>query len=454
MVEPGGYKLMKRFTLSIGLIVLLVMAAGPFTAFARMQTQVPVTIAVDLDPAAATGIRIEGLASDTQGRLYTSDLDSRRFFRYTPTTNGLETLGTLPRTASGMAFDATGNLYMASGDVVLRVGATALQGSQIAATDVVTFATGVPGANGLAFDAAGRLYVSGGATGRIYVVASTGVTSTFASGFTSERQEQQISTNGLAFWTDGMLYSSNTGTGSIDRIAVNADGSVGQVQQWVKNPLLIGADGITFASNGDLYVAANERNAIVRVTPQGQVSDVASNGNTGPLEFPASPSFSGNALYASNFDIARGANAPNDPGVGGSLARLAVGVTGLPLPVTSQAAQPTTTPAAGTPTVGTPAVVTPQPTTPAGTPAASPTAAAPTATAEPTVAVPTEVPPEPTTVIEPEPIPISTVEPPGMPRTGSGTDNGYLVLLALLACLGMAALGGAAIRGASRKGSR
>src|SRR5215208_5843780 len=153
---------MKRFTVSLSLAVLFMMAASPFTSLARLQTQVPVTIAVDLDPASAAGIRIEGLVSDSQGRLYTSDLDSRRFFRYTPSTNSLETLGTLPRTATGMAFDATGNLYFASGDAVLRVGAAALQGSRVNATDVVTFATGVSGANGLAFDTSGRLYVSGG----------------------------------------------------------------------------------------------------------------------------------------------------------------------------------------------------------------------------------------------------------------------------------------------------
>lgn len=430
---------MKRFTISVGLIALLVMAVSPFTSLARMQTQVPVTIAVDLDPASAAGIRIEGLVSDSQGRLYTSDLDSHRFFRFTPSTNSLETLGTLPRTASGMAFDAAGNLYMASGDVIMRVGSGTLGGSQISASDVVTFATGVSGANGLAFDTSGRLYVSGGATGNIYVVASTGVTSTFASGLTSERGDQRISANGLAFWTDGMLYSSNTGTGSIDRISVNADGTVGQVQQLVKDPLLLGADGITFASNGDLYVAANERNAIVRVTPQGQVSDVASNGNSGPLEFPASPSFSGSALYASNFDIARGANAPNDAGIGASLPRLDVGVSGLPLPVTSQSAQPSTTPAPSTPAVGTPAPATPVP----STPVASPTAATPT------VAVP-----EPTIPSEPVPSPQPTIVAPGMPTTGAGTDNTYLVLVTLLGCSAAIALGGAVMRGASRKSSR
>ncbi len=332
------------------LVVLLAVFAAAVSPLASgVQAQAAVTVAVDLDPNAATGIRIEGLVSDSAGRLYTSDLDSRRLFRYTPSSNNLETLGILPRTATGMAFDTAGNLYMASGTVVLKVAASVLAGTTITSTAVITFATGVTGANGLAFDGSGRLFVSGGASGNIYMVASDGITSTFASGLKSDRAEQQISTNGLAFWTDGSLYSSNTGTGSIDRITLKADGTLDQVQQWVKDPLLLGADGITFASNGDLYVAANERNAIVRVTPAGVVSDVASNGNSGPLEFPASPAFSGNALYASNFDIERGSNAPNAPGVGASLARIDVGIGGLPLPVTAAQPAQSVTPSSGTP---------------------------------------------------------------------------------------------------------
>jgi sugar lactone lactonase YvrE len=391
---------MKHVVTLVALLALCALAISPFIRTA--QAQAAVTIAQDLDPNGATGIRIEGLVSDSAGRLYTSDLDSRRLFRYTPSGNSLEILGELPRTATGMAFDATGNLYMASGDVVLRVSSTTLQGTSITASDVVTFATGVTGANGLAFDTSGRLYVSGGASGNIYVVASDGMTRTFASGLTSEREAQRIATNGLAFWTDGTLYSSNTGTGSIDKITLNTDGTLGQVQQWVKDPLLLGADGITFAANGDLYVAANERNAIVRVTPAGQVSDVASNDNNGPLEFPASPAFSGNALYASNFDIERGANAPNGPGIGASIARIDVGVGGLPLPVTS-----------GPPAQASPPVAEPTGTVEATAVAASPTTAAPLPTSTvvavaPTVELPTPLPPAPT----------ATVVAPGMPTTG------------------------------------
>ena len=396
--------------------VTLAVAVGGGKALAQTSGQVPVTVVADLDPASATGMRIEGLASDKAGRLYTIDLDSRRFFRITPGTGAVETLGVLGRPGTGMAFDAAGNLYIASTDVVLRVPADSLAASTFVTTTVQTFATGVTGANGLAFGPGGELYVSGGATGNIYVVASDGMTRTFASGFTSERQEQRISTNGLAFGPDGLLYSSNTGTGAIDRIAVNADGTAGTVQRFATDPRLLGADGITFAANGDLYVAANERNAIVWVKPDGTVGGEVVNGNAGPLEFPASPSFSGNALYASNFDIERGANSPNAPGVGASIARIDVGVAGAPLPFTGPSGQPAPTTVATTPTAALPAPSTP--------------------TSAPVVSTPEVLPP----VLPAEPTP--TAEPPGMPRTGNA---GSMLLLVLLAG-GAALIAGYALR--------
>lgn len=336
---------MRRFAVLVGMALAL--AAGSVWA------QAVVTVAADLDPASATGIRPEGLVADRAGQyLYTSDLASRTLYRITVASGAVEALGQLPQPSSGMAFDKNGWLYLASGTTVLRIpGDKLAPGAFDGARDVQGFAAGVAGANGLAFDGAGNLYVSGGATGRIYAVSTSAVTRTLVSGLSSDRAEQRISANGLAFGPDGKLYSSNTGSGGIDRITVLPDGGVGTIERVATSPLLYGADGITFAANGDLYVAANERNAIVRVTPGGEVSDVASNTNAGPLEFPASPAFAGDALYASNFDVERGANAPAAPGVGASIARIAVGVGGAalpyaqPLPAPAPTAAPVTLPA-------------------------------------------------------------------------------------------------------------
>ena len=384
---------------------------------------VPISILADLDPNSATGIRPEGLIADSMGRLYTSDLASRRLYRLTPDSPQVTVLGTLPTAGSGMAFDSAGNLYIASSGNILRINASVLAGDQVQESDVQTYATGLTGSNGLIFDPQDRLYVSGGATGNIYVVATDGMTRTFASGLRSEREAQQISTNGLAFGPDGRLYSSNTGTGAIDRITVNADGTAGPVERWVTDPLLLGADGIAFAANGDLYVAANERNAIVRVSAGGQVSDVASNGNAGPLEFPASLAFSGTSLYASNFDVERGANSPAAPGIGASVAQLAVGVAGIPRAVAGGGAPPqqaTVTPVIGEPSVPTPPV------------AATPPSLPPT--------------PVPTMDMGGGVLPADTPVAPGMPRTGSDPADGSWLWALMAAMSGMLVLVGALAR--------
>lgn len=290
-----------------------------------------ISILADLDPEKATGMRIEGVTGDKKGRLYTIDMDSKQLFRIASDTGKIEALTVLPRSATGMVFDSKGNLYMASGGgqgvegVVLRVPAAALEGGAFDTSLVETFVSGTNGANGLVFDAKGNLYVSGGATGNVYVVKPDGTMTVWASGIAPERKEQMITVNGLDFGKDGLLYIANTSSGSIHRVKVNEDGSFGKVELVAKDPLLYGADGIMFGPDGALYVCANERNAIVQVTVDGKVTEVTSNGNQGILEFPASLHFIGNNLYVSNFDVQRGANNPNTPGVGASIVKIELG---------------------------------------------------------------------------------------------------------------------------------
>lgn len=286
-----------------------------------------VSILADLDLEKSTGIRIEGVTGDAKGQLYTVDSDSRKLFRISTQTGKIEELTVLSRAATGMALDSMGNLYMASGSgtdggAILRVLAKDLEGGAFDASKVETFVTGVTGANGLTFDSKGNLYVSGGANGTVHIVTPDGVRTVWNSGLTAERTEQRITVNGLAFGNDGLLYMANTSSGEISRVALNSDGTLGKPELFVRDALLYGADGIAFGPDGNLFVCANERNAIVKVTPDGKVMDVASNGNTGMLEFPASLHVAGETLYVSNFDVQRGVNNPNTAGIGASIVKL------------------------------------------------------------------------------------------------------------------------------------
>jgi sugar lactone lactonase YvrE len=91
--------------------------------------------------------------------------------------------------------------------------------------------------------------------------------------------------------------------------------------------LLEGADGLAFDRNGNLWVTANERNALVTVTADGTVREIAKNGSRGPLEFPVAIVFIGDTAYIANFDTPRRDNMDATgktaiDGIGASIARI------------------------------------------------------------------------------------------------------------------------------------
>jgi sugar lactone lactonase YvrE len=108
---------------------------------------------------------------------------------------------------------------------------------------------------------------------------------------------------------------------------IGAEGKGGKPSLLVQSPLLEGADGLDFDRTGKLWVAANERNALVTVTPDGQVQEIAKNGSSGPLEFPAAIVFSGDTAYIANYDTPRRDNMDANgksalDGIGASIAQI------------------------------------------------------------------------------------------------------------------------------------
>jgi sugar lactone lactonase YvrE len=153
--------------------------------------------------------------------------------------------------------------------------------------------------------------------------------------------------NGVAFGPDGSLFIADTARGAIWKVALDAQGAVTSPMGcdttfaadtlcledvFVAHPILEGVDGIAIDTAGNIWGAANERNAIVVVTPQGGVREVFRNApsatsrlrNGGPLEFPTSPFLLANKLCVTQSDTSRRDNAPNSggevgPGITGPL---------------------------------------------------------------------------------------------------------------------------------------
>jgi hypothetical protein len=318
---------------------------------------------------------------------------------------------------SGITFDASGNLYVADGGAG-RI--YTFKPNADSPPDATVFALGVPGTNGLAFDHDGNLWTGDGTTGqgRVWKIAPQGgiceaainpyqgceevfriqpmrngtalggqistvptanqptqgvgrsantFPHTAAGGNT-----QDLVANGLAFNKDGDLFNIDTARGALWKIEFNRRGEVKSPtgcdstftpntlclsNVFVAHPILEGGDGIALDLEGNIWVDANERNAVALVTEDRRVFEVFRNrlnsaglrnsadtaeGNTHILEFPNSPFLTGRLFCTSQSDGNRRDNFPNTGGqvspAGPKIGKIScmdqeLTVGGLPLPV-------------------------------------------------------------------------------------------------------------------------
>lgn len=332
-----------------GLIIVILGAAvilGGFFLLPRTITYIPqpglrAQTLIDLDPNSNDiTISAEGITADRNGLLYIGD-NQGRILRIDPDNPRIEVVGRVsgsndsPPSLLGLAFDREGNLYVATGSQgqVWKLDANRISASNPGVATL--YATELGFANGIAFDRFGRMLVTDSFGGNIWTIdTATREKRIFANNLPSRNEDLPFGPNGIAIGPDGNIYFANTGNGVIHMIeTAKEDGRVLAVLIWRSNPALIGADGISFDGAGNLWVATNVKNAIYAITPDRDIVEVSVNTNVGPLEFPTSLVFSGDTLYVSNTDIEFGANESRAPGVGPSIARLEVGVSGFRIPV-------------------------------------------------------------------------------------------------------------------------
>jgi sugar lactone lactonase YvrE len=152
---------------------------------------------------------------------------------------------------------------------------------------------------------------------------------------------QHLVANGLAFGKHGDLFVADTARGAIWVVRLDRNGRVLSPtgcdttftantlcldNVLVQHPYLDGADGIVLDDKDNIFVAANERNAVAVVTEKGRAVELYRNPvgadrlrNAGPLEFPTSPVLVGRRLCMTNSDGNRRDNSPNAPGEGAKI---------------------------------------------------------------------------------------------------------------------------------------
>jgi len=155
---------------------------------------------------------------------------------------------------------------------------------------------------------------------------------------------QPLVANGLAFNKKGDLLNIDTARGALWKVEFDRHGKLKSPTGcdttftantlclsniFVAHPILEGGDGIALDREGNIWVDANERNAVAIVTRYGKVFEVFRNpvnsaglrnsadtadGNKRILEFPTSPFLSGKVFCTSQSDGNRRDNSPNTAG--------------------------------------------------------------------------------------------------------------------------------------------
>ena len=328
-------------------VVLVGLLAFALSGCATTQMGGPTaSILVDLDPASTDRTMIvESITADRSGMLYLPDRVTGNILRVDPKSPKAVVVGRIEAREvegkkvnadpSGIAFDSQGDLFVAVGPFreVVRIRGTDLNPAKPGLAQ--TFATGTPGANGIVFDRQGNLFVGAGASGTVYRVGPNGGAAEAAVQIDKHvrtlpdgKTQQQIVANGVAFDANGVLHVADTARGAIWRVVIGPDGKGSKPVLLAQSALLEGADGLAFDRSGTLWVVANELNAVVTVTPAGQVRQVAKNGSQGPLEFPSAIVFVGERGYVSNFDTPRRDNMDANgvtarDGIGASIVQIA-----------------------------------------------------------------------------------------------------------------------------------
>lgn len=244
--------------------------------FARHAPAEPaeVEVVAFIDPA--TGGFPEGMVVARDGRVFLTAYFAGKVKSVTPTGAVADFVAIDDWNLRGATSDQRGNLYIAGGKGVWKV----------TPAGAVTLYADVPGhafLNDLVFDHHGDLYVTDSFAYLVWKVDQAGV----ATVWSADPLLQPAATffpfplgpNGLAFDEScHELTVANTCAGRLVRIPVKRDGSAGTGRTWVESEELIGADGVTPGPRGELYVAANIQNQIVRVARSGELDVLASGG--------------------------------------------------------------------------------------------------------------------------------------------------------------------------------
>lgn len=234
----------------------------------------------------------------------------------------------IPVFALGVKVGPDGCVYNTSVSLDPTIPGAFLWKSCIAGSIAQAFATldQQGGPNDLAFDDEGNAFVTDPFLGKVWKVTPEGDATVWLSHPLLEGNYDSPyllfapqGVNGIAF-DEGKrhLYLGVLDYGRIVRVPMEPNGQAGAPTIFAADAKIQGADGIAFDEDGQLFVAVNGQNKLVRISPQGRIEVLVDKG----LDSPSSLAFGrrnpgerhklyiANSAFMRTFGLQPGAPAP------------------------------------------------------------------------------------------------------------------------------------------------
>jgi sugar lactone lactonase YvrE len=309
-----------------------VVAVAAFVSLAAVASAA-VDVGVVVDYESAAGEHPEGVAVDKRGDVFVSMTPLGQIRKYEPDGSELLRVQLVPPGSglglAGLAVDAPGNLFVAAitfTPATQGVYKVARDGSfmRLLGTGAIAFP------NGVTLDNRGNVYVTDTARGAVWRVPADGrpaavwYESSLLQGTGAFNFGVPLGANGIAYRQNEIVVGV-TERARLVRISIQPDGSAGAVSLLAEAPQLLGVDGLAFDVHGNVWAAVIAQSTIVRVSPSGAITTVATAADG--LDWASSIAFGKNGdLWAVNYAI----GPPGGPGP--ALLRLDVRVKGQPVP--------------------------------------------------------------------------------------------------------------------------
>lgn len=213
------------------------------------------------------GTTLENIVIAPEGNLYVTAINSGAVYRVSPAGSS-EVFGRVPGNALGISRASDGTIVAAGGSNFYRF-------SEAGTPSVVAQIGGAQMLNGIAPIRAGTFLVADSRASTIWQVDLQSGTAnrwlTDASLGIAPGSTRMVGVNGVKLY-GGAVYVSNTSAATVLRIPIQSDGSAGTPQVYASDLQL---DDFAFASDGTLFGATQFGNSVVKLTPQGERTTVA-----------------------------------------------------------------------------------------------------------------------------------------------------------------------------------